>query len=219
MARGISDKGHEPVREWLKSLEAADRKAVGEDLVTVQWGWPVGMPLCGPMGDGLWEVRTALGSRRIARVLFCFHAGVIVALHGFIKKTQKTPDQDLQLARKRAKRGESSMNQSLGSSLDDFLKEEDVFEETQAQAIKRVIAWQLGETMKRQNITKTQMAAMMQTSRSQIDRLLDPKSDVTITSLQKAAALVGKRVHIELDRTTPATPEGLAARQATDSGP
>jgi predicted XRE-type DNA-binding protein len=90
------------------------------------------------------------------------------------------------------------MNQHIGGSLDDFLKEEGVFEDTQAQAIKRVIAWQLGETMKRQNITKTQMAAMMQTSRTQIDRLLDPKCDVTISSLQKAASIVGKKIHIEL---------------------
>ena len=69
----------------------------------VQWRWPVGMPLCRPMGQDLWEVRTSLGTRKFARVLFCPHDGVLLALHGFIKKTQKTPDEDLSLARKRQK--------------------------------------------------------------------------------------------------------------------
>jgi phage-related protein len=93
----------EPVREWLKSLGAEERKAIGTDLMRVQWRWPVGMPLCRPMGDGLWEVRSDLPKGRIARVLFCFHEGYLVALHGFIKKTQKTPDDALKLARKRKK--------------------------------------------------------------------------------------------------------------------
>jgi len=95
--------GGEPVRDWLKELNPDDRKAVGMDLMRAQWRWPIGMPLCRPMGDGLWEVRTELPSRRIARVLFCVHAGRLVALHGFIKKTQKTPDEALKKARKRQK--------------------------------------------------------------------------------------------------------------------
>ena len=95
--------GGEPVRDWLKGLDPEDRKAVGMDLMRAQWRWPIGMPLCRPMGDGLWEVRTELPSRRIARVLFCVHAGRLVALHGFIKKTQKTPDEELKKARKRQK--------------------------------------------------------------------------------------------------------------------
>jgi len=95
--------GDEPVRDWLKELEPEDRRAVGLDLMRAQWRWPIGMPLCRPMGDGLWEVRTELPSRRIARVLFCVHAGRLVALHAFIKKTQKTPDEELKKARKRQK--------------------------------------------------------------------------------------------------------------------
>ena len=75
--------GGEPVRDWLKGLNPDDRNAVGMDLMRAQWRWPIGMPLCRPMGDGLWEVRTELPSRRIARVLFCVHAGRLVALHGF----------------------------------------------------------------------------------------------------------------------------------------
>ena len=95
--------GKEPVREWLKGLETPDRLAVGQDLMRAQWRWPVGMPLCRAMGQGLWEIRTALPSNRIARVLMCLEEGVLVALHAFIKKTQKTPDEDLALARKRQK--------------------------------------------------------------------------------------------------------------------
>jgi phage-related protein len=95
--------GKEPVREWLKSLDEPDRQAVGQDLMRAQWRWPVGMPLCRAMGQRLWEIRTDLPSNRIARVLLCLHAGSLVALHGFIKKTQKTPDDELALARKRQK--------------------------------------------------------------------------------------------------------------------
>jgi len=98
-----SGTSNEPVREWLKALDAPDRFAVGQDLMRVQWRWPIGMPLCRPMGQGLWEVRTELPSNRIARVLICLDNGVLVALHAFIKKTQKTPDGDLALARKRQK--------------------------------------------------------------------------------------------------------------------
>jgi phage-related protein len=98
-----TDSGSEPVREWLRDMDEVDRRIIGNDLMTVQWGWPVGMPLCRPMGSGLWEVRSTLDSHRIARVLFCFHGGVIVALHGIIKKTQKAPIQDLRLAQARQK--------------------------------------------------------------------------------------------------------------------
>lgn len=98
-----SSSGTEPVREWLKDLDEPDRQAVGQDLMRAQWRWPVGMPLCRAMGQGLWEVRTALPSHRIARVLLCLHEGGLVALHAFIKKTQKTPDDELALARKRQK--------------------------------------------------------------------------------------------------------------------
>ncbi len=98
-----SNTGNEPVREWLKSLDAPDRLAVGQDMMRAQWRWPVGMPLCRAMGQGLWEVRTELPSKRIARVLLCVDGGVLVALHAFIKKTQKTPDNEIALAHKRQK--------------------------------------------------------------------------------------------------------------------
>ena len=99
--------GTEVVRDWLRSLDARDRNAIGLDLMRVQFRWPVGMPLCRAMGDGLWEVRTNLPGNRIARVLFCVVQDRIVVLHGFVKKTQKTPDQELVLARKRKKEFEA----------------------------------------------------------------------------------------------------------------
>lgn len=95
--------GNEPVRDWLLALDATERHVIGQNLMRAQWRWPVGMPLCRPMGQGLWEIRTDLPSNRIARVLVCLHKGKLVALHGFIKKTQKTPDDELTLARKRQK--------------------------------------------------------------------------------------------------------------------
>jgi phage-related protein len=93
--------GVEVVRDWLRDLNEEDRDIVGQDLMRVQFRWPVGMPLCRPLGDGLWEVRSALTSNRVARVFFCFTDDRILALHGIIKKTQKTPAADLELARKR----------------------------------------------------------------------------------------------------------------------
>jgi len=84
----------------------------------------------------------------------------------------------------------------MGSSIDDFLKEEGVFEE--AHAVKKVVAWQLAEAMKKKKISKNRMAALLRTSRTQVDRLLDAKNDITLSSLQRAAAVVGRRVTIEL---------------------
>jgi phage-related protein len=98
-----NEAGSEPVREWLKSLVEVERRLIGTDLLRAQWRWPVGMPLCRPMGKGSWEVRTDLPGNRTAHVLICPYEGRMVAPHGFIKKTRKTPGEDLTLARKRQK--------------------------------------------------------------------------------------------------------------------
>ena len=98
-----TEAGHEPVREWLEELDPDERKAIGTDLLHVQEQWPVGMPVCKSLGKGLCEVRTGLPSKRAARVLFFVHEGRIGVVHGFIKKAQKTPVADLELARKRMK--------------------------------------------------------------------------------------------------------------------
>jgi phage-related protein len=95
--------GREPVRDWLKGLDSEDRKVIGEDIKDVEFSWPIGMPLCRALGRGLWEVRSDLPRGRIARVLFCIVQSRMVLLHAFIKKTQKTPDADLELAMKRMK--------------------------------------------------------------------------------------------------------------------
>jgi antitoxin HicB len=86
----------------------------------------------------------------------------------------------------------------MGSSIVDFLKKEGIFEESQALAVKEVVAWQLDEAMRKQNISKNKMATLLKTSRTQVDRLLNPKNDITLSSLQRAAAMVGRRVTIEL---------------------
>lgn len=103
-----TEAGNEPVRDWLKALEQEERFLIGTDIKTVEFGWPVGMPTCRPMGSGLFEVRTHLPSNRIARVLFCIYRDRMVLLHGFIKKTQKTPKQDLDLTLERKRKLEAS---------------------------------------------------------------------------------------------------------------
>jgi phage-related protein len=96
-----SESGIEPVRDWLKSLDIEDRRAVGFDIAVLEFGWPIGMPLCRSLGGGLWEIRSNLAHGRIARVLFCPTQSHMVLLHAFVKKTQKTPAMELQIARKR----------------------------------------------------------------------------------------------------------------------
>lgn len=99
--------GREPVREWLNNLSKDDKRTIGRDIAKVQFGWPVGMPLCRPLSGGLWEVRSALPSKREARVFIGFHDGVLVALHAIIKKTQRTPGSELTLAKQRLKEVQS----------------------------------------------------------------------------------------------------------------
>jgi phage-related protein len=93
--------GNEPVREWLKRLTLEERQVIGKDIQKVEFGWPIGLPVCRPLGGGLWEVRSELPSQRIARVIFCIVDGQMILLHGFIKKSQKTPKRELDLARER----------------------------------------------------------------------------------------------------------------------
>jgi phage-related protein len=94
--------GADPVREWLKALPIEEKKIIGDDLKTAQFGWPLGMPLIRKLEPDLWEVRSRL-PHRIARVIFTVEGNKMVLLHGFIKKSQKTPLEDLQLARQRLK--------------------------------------------------------------------------------------------------------------------
>jgi phage-related protein len=102
-----TDAGNDPVREWLKSMPKEDRHSIGEDLLTVQHGWPVGKPLVDHLGEGLWELRSRL-KNRIARALFIVVGNEIVVLHGFIKQTRKTPVHEMDLARRRKRQYEQS---------------------------------------------------------------------------------------------------------------
>lgn len=97
-----TDARSEPVREWLKGLSAQDRKTIGEDIKTVQFGWPLGMPLVDHLEGDIWEVRIKLDNR-IARVLFVIDKHTMILLHGFIKKSQKTPKPEIDLAKQRLK--------------------------------------------------------------------------------------------------------------------
>jgi phage-related protein len=95
--------GTEPVRDWLRTLDAPDRNVIGQDLMRLQFRWPIGMPLCRPLGSGLWELRSNLGGNCIARVLFFVDEGRIGVVHGFVKKTRKTPADAIALADRRMK--------------------------------------------------------------------------------------------------------------------
>ena len=155
----------------------------------------------GLLKDGLWEVRSALPSQRIARLMLCFHDQTLVVLHGFIKKTLKTPADDLALAKRRMKEVTKMKrrNKHIGPSLDDFLKEEGVLEETRAVALKETLAWQVQQAMEKGKISKVEMARRMNTSRAALDRLLDPgNASVTLQTLSRAAHAVGRDLRIEL---------------------
>lgn len=99
------------MRDWLKGLPyPEDRKLIGDDLRTVEFGWPIGMPACRPLGEGVHEVRTDLPHNRTARVLFYVDKkGRMVLLHGFIKKTPRTPDEDLEIARRNKRKHERGL--------------------------------------------------------------------------------------------------------------
>jgi len=137
-------------------------------------------------------------------------ARAVVPLPRPLRRTARVHQEDGGNARRRsvigteAKTGVGTMSRKhIGSSIDDFLREEGIFEEAQAQAIKEVVAWQLAEAMKARKISKARMAALLKTSRTQVDRLLDPKNDITLSSLQRAAAIVGCRVMIDLVQSRP----------------
>jgi len=132
-----------------------------------------------------------LDNNRIARIVFFVTEGRIGVVHGFIKKTQKTDEGDDPMNRPKK-------NSHWGSTLDEFLNEEGIREAAKAEAVTRVVAWQLGQEMKRQGISKARLAQQMKTSRAQVDRILKAKGNVTIETLQRAAELVGRQLRLEL---------------------
>lgn len=196
--------GTEPVRDWLKALSPEDRGDIGQDITTVEYGWPVGMPVCRPLGRGLWEVRSNVSDNRIARIIFWYRSrpdDTSARLHqedpehptGGLGSSPQEDEGDRMMHKRTRQKG------TIGSTLDEFLKEEGTYELTQAVAIKRVLAWQIAQTMAKQRMTKAEMARRMDTSRSQLNRLLDPTThSVTLETLTRAAHAVGRQVKLEL---------------------
>lgn len=95
--------GKEPVKEWIKDLDKESRRDIGIDIKTVEFGWPIGMPVCRPLGPGLYEVRSRLKNGTISRILFCIEGNLMILLHAFIKKSQKTPEKEVEIGYKRLK--------------------------------------------------------------------------------------------------------------------
>ncbi len=156
------------MREWIKALKRVDRKAIGQDVKTAQYGWPLGMPLIRKLAPGLWEVRS-----------------------------QITEDGSPALGA--SARGVSMKKKHIGSNFDDFLKEENLLEVSESTATKRVIAFQIAQEMERRGLTKSEMASRMKTSRPAVERLLDPANpSVTLSTLERAASAVGKKLKVEL---------------------
>jgi antitoxin HicB len=176
-----------------------DRKIIGEDIKYIEFGWPVGMPLCRALGAGLWEVRSQITQGRISRVLFCINEGEDGAASCIHEKDAEDTRFRSRLGLEQKKRDHMKKKGRLGSSFDDFLKEEGIYEEVTARAIKRVIARQLDSLMEEQGLTKSALAKRMKTSRAQLDRLLDPDNEsVTLGTLTRAAHAVGRQLRMEL---------------------
>lgn len=190
--------GREPVREWLDELSREDKRTIGRDIAKVQYGWPVGLPLCRPLSGGLWEVRASLPSKREARIFFGFHDGMLIALH---QEDAEDPTGRIDAGKTKIQ-GIAIMarkNPHIGSSFESWLDDAGIREEVTATAIKAVIARQLASEMKKKKITKQRMAELMKTSRAQVDRLLDPDNgSATIESLQRAAKIVGRELRLQL---------------------
>jgi transcriptional regulator with XRE-family HTH domain len=173
--------GTEPVRDWLKGLASTEKREIGSDIKTVQFGRPIGMPVVDRIEGEIWEVRTRLGAQ--------------------------DAEGGSGLAKQRLKKFRSAMtmkaarkaNLHIGSDFDDFLREEGIYDQAQAVAVKRVLAYELERNMLRAQLTKTDMAKRMGTTRAQLDRLLNPENpSTTLQTLVKAAGAVGKRVKISL---------------------
>lgn len=195
-----TERGHEPVREWLLSLTKAERKVIGDDVLKVQYCWPIGKPLVENLGNRLWEVRSRIGDR-IARIVFLrgrFHDGVAARFHQEVAKDADAcarfgdeTDESVEV--------NSMKRKHVGTKFEDFLAEDGILEECRAAAIKFKIARELEKAMSDQNMSKTEIAKRLRTSRTGVDRLLDPKNtSITLRSMAKVANFLGKRIEFAL---------------------
>lgn len=194
-----TEAGNEPVREWLTDLPKESKRLIGTDIKTVQFGWPIGMPVVRKLESGLWEVRTDLGDT-IARVLFTVVGSDMILPMDSSRKARK-PRRSICKPPERASPDceVSRMSTHIGSDFDDFLSEQGLLEEVSAAALKRVIAWQIAEAMKVQHVSKKALASRMHTSRAAVDRALDQDdAGMTLATLASAARALNQRVEIRL---------------------
>jgi|CXWK01.1.fsa_nt_gi DNA-binding Xre family transcriptional regulator len=192
-----SETGREPVREWLKELAADDRKAIGEDIKLVQFRWPLGMPLVDKLDADLWEVRSRLQGGRIARVCFTVRAARWCCCTDSSRKPRRHHGKSWIWRAGVGTFGgvDKHMNQFTGSNFDDFLAEEGILDEVTARAYKRLLALQVQDAMAETQMSKSELAGRLQTSRSQLDRLLDPENTaITLDSLERLARALGKQL-------------------------
>lgn len=209
----------EPVRRWLEGLSDKDRHVACEDIATLQFGWLAGMPHCRSIAPrpGLWEVKSHLAANRLGRILVTRQNNHLRLLHAFVKTADEAPDEDLDLAVRRQKETEVTAKKAsrhIGSSFDEFLREEGLYEQVSSLAWKRVLAWQIAEAMQQAAISKTEMAQRMKTSRTQVERLLDPdNANVLLETIQKAATVVGKRVVVDLEDAPELTSKGASMKK------
>jgi DNA-binding Xre family transcriptional regulator len=179
-----TDSGREPVREWLKGPEPDDRRVIA---------------LVRSLGQGIWEARSSLVDGRIAWLLFCIESDCNGAVaRPYEEHTEDAAARDRSRRQAAERRGRMT-KKNIESTFDSFLREEGIYEVVSAGAIKRVVARQLEKAMEEKNISKAEMARRMHTSRSALDRLLDPDNDaISLGTLQKAAAAVGRQLRLEL---------------------
>jgi antitoxin HicB len=210
-----TEAGGEPVREWLKGLSSEDRKRIGEDIKTVEFGWPIGMPVCRPLGDGIYRSEDEPGTKPNCTSALLYRQkepdGAFARIHqenaedaargprvGEEQQEQASAGTEMKGIAMRARKNRKTINHS-GSSFDSFLEQEGIREEVEAVAIKRVLAWQLEQAMHKQQKSKQAMAKQLHTSRSQLDRLLDPRNvSVTLDTITRAARALGKRLIIRV---------------------
>ncbi len=179
---------------WLKGLPLEVRQEIGSDIQVVQWRWPVGPPLVDGFGDGLYEVRTSV-STNIYRVLFCVAGSVMVLLHGFQKKAQRTPKVDIDLARRRQRGGGRAMSRHIGSTLESLFDEMGEKEDLELLTQKKLLAQKVHRAMDRKGMTQGELAQAMDTSRTVVHRLLDPRdTGVTLATVAKASRALGVRL-------------------------
>jgi hypothetical protein len=203
-----TEAGKQPARDWVLGLDAGDRKIVGKDIATVEFGWPIGMPVSRSVGNkGLREVRSTLRKGRVeARVIFGIDGNEMILLHGH----EKSPRSRIWTSRRRSNVGRTIASGSrimkskrakkpVGETFESLMQDLGIRDEVYETATKRVLAWQLEQVRKANGLTKRAMAEAMHTSRSHLDRVLDPDNvEVTLATLQRAARAVGKRLKVEL---------------------